>query len=141
MTATLTVTTEPTVTSGPQAPPEVSMPAPRRPGRTIVALYGDLDLAAAPALRELLRGALTHSARLLILDLSEVRSCDTTGLAVLVGTQRSAAGANVMVSLAAPGPQVARMLRVTRLDRLLTVHPTVQDAITSSCRRPADTTA
>ncbi|TMQ91269.1 STAS domain-containing protein [Actinomadura soli] len=96
----------------------------RRPGHTIVALSGALDGAAAPALREHLIGALRHSGRLLILDLREVASADAAGLAVLVGIQRRAAGLGITVRLAAPGPQVAAQLRLTALDRTLTVHPT-----------------
>jgi anti-anti-sigma factor len=55
---------------------------------TVVMLSGGLDLAAAPALREQLIDVLHHRTGLLILDLSRVLSCDTAGLAVLIGTQR-----------------------------------------------------
>ncbi|MFI0487689.1 STAS domain-containing protein [Actinomadura sp. 9N215] len=107
-----------------RAPDEVRMPAHRRPGHTIVALSGVLDVAAAPALREHLIGALRHSGRLLILDLREVASADAAGLAVLVGIQRRAAGLGITLRLAAPGPQVAAQLRLTALGRALTVHST-----------------
>jgi anti-anti-sigma factor len=55
--------------------------------RTIVRLGGALDFAAAPALRKRLIGMLHPGTRLLILDLSQVRSCDQAGLAVLIGIQ------------------------------------------------------
>ncbi|GAA2636992.1 STAS domain-containing protein [Actinomadura fulvescens] len=104
------------------APAEVAMPTRRRPGHTIVALHGELDIAAAPALREHLVGALGHSPRLLTLDLSEVSFCDAAGLAVLIGTQRRATALGITLHLAAPNPQVTKLLRVTGLDRVLTVH-------------------
>ncbi|MEU5876265.1 STAS domain-containing protein [Spirillospora sp. NPDC047279] len=129
---TVTATAAPTAAQESLAPADVRTPAPRRPGRTVVALNGALDVAAAPALREHLRGELAHSARLLILDLGEVVSCDATGLAVLIGTQRRATGAGVTLILAAPTPQITKLLRITRLDRVLTVHPTVDDAIAQS---------
>lgn len=106
------------------APDEVRMPAHRRPGHTIVALTGALDGAAAPALREHLIGVLRRSGRLLILDLREVASADAAGLAVLIGAQRRAAELGVTLHLAAPGPQIAKLLCVTGFDRALTVHPT-----------------
>lgn len=116
--------TTPTTTGNPvRAPDEVGMPGHRRPGHTIIALSGAVDGAAAPALREHLLGALGRSGRLLILDLREVASADAAGLAVLVGIRRRAAGLGIVVRLAAPGPQVAELLRVTGLDRALTVHP------------------
>lgn len=110
-------------------PAEVGPPAPRRPGRTIVALHGGLDVAAAPALREHLRGAVAHCAERMILDLGEVASCDATGLAVLMGTHRRATGAGITLCLAAPTPRVAKLLHVTGLDRALAVHASVHDAI------------
>lgn len=116
-----TFTTAAPATADPRRPDEVRMPAHRRPGHTIVGLSGALDGAAAPALREHLISALRHSARLLILDLSEVASADATGLAMLAGTQRRAAGLGITLCLAAPGPQVTALLHVTGLDRVLTV--------------------
>lgn len=104
-----------------RAPDEVRMPTHRRPGHTIVALTGTLDAAAAPALREHLIGVLRHSGRLLILDLREVASADAAGLAVLIGIRHRAAGLGITLRLAAPGPQVAARLRLTGLDRALTV--------------------
>jgi anti-anti-sigma factor len=104
-------------------PDEVRMPAHRRPGHTIVALSGALDVTAAPALREHLIGVLRHSGRLLILDLGEVASADAAALAVLIGIQRRAAALGIILRLAAPGPQVATLLRVTGMDRALLVHP------------------
>jgi anti-anti-sigma factor len=106
-----------------RTPYEVALPAHRRPGHTIVALTGTLDAAAAPALREHLISKLRHSGRLLILDLREVASADAAGLAVLIGTQRRAARLGITVRLAAPGPQVAELLRTTEFDRTLVVHP------------------
>jgi anti-anti-sigma factor len=104
----------------------------RRPGHTIVALRGDLDIATAPALRKHLIGTLhdsTPSARLLILDLSEVAFCDAAGLAVLIGTQRRAHGLGITVRLVAPQPQVVKLLHITGLDRVLTIDHTLPDAL------------
>ncbi|MFA1543454.1 STAS domain-containing protein [Actinomadura monticuli] len=120
---TFTTTTAPAAADLMRGPDEVRMPAHRRPGHTIVALSGALDGAAAAALREHLIGALRHSGRLLILDLSAVTSADTAGLAVLVGIRRRAAGLGITLHLAAPGPQVAALVRGTRLDRALIVLP------------------
>jgi len=103
-------------------------PSHGRAGHTVVALNGDLDFASAPALREHLRGTLRHCGRLLTLDLGEVAFCDAAGLAVLIGTGRRAAGLGITLRLANPRPQVAKLLRVTGLDRVLTVVPQVEPA-------------
>ncbi|GAA4307016.1 hypothetical protein GCM10023178_15200 [Actinomadura luteofluorescens] len=116
-------TTPPAAADLVRGPHEVRMPAHRRPGHTIVALSGALDGAAAAALREHLIDALRPSGRLLILDLSTVTSADAAGLAVLIGIRRRAAGLGITLRLAAPGPQVAALLRATGLDRAFIVLP------------------
>jgi anti-anti-sigma factor len=90
--------------------------------RTVVKLSGGLDLAAAPALREQLIVALHRGAGLLILDLSHVLSCDTAGLAVLIGTQRRAKLLGTTMRLLAPSPPVTKALRSTGLDRSFSIH-------------------
>jgi anti-anti-sigma factor len=124
------MTSEPTAARRSPVPAEVSMPAPRRPGHTIVTLHGELDAVAAPALRDHLLGTLDDSARLLILDLGEVSFSDSAGLDALLGTHRRAAGLGITLCLVAPRPQVAKLLRITGLDRSLSVHPTLTDALT-----------
>jgi anti-sigma B factor antagonist len=94
------------------------------------------DHAAAPALREQLLDALSHSTNRLILDLSEVRFCDASGLAVLVGTQHRAQLLGVSLSVAAPRPQIAKVLRITGLDRSLTVYPTLPEALARATATP-----
>lgn len=108
----------------------------RTPTRAISALRGDLDFAAAPALREQLLDALRRSTKLLILDLSGVRFCDASGLAVLVGTQRRAQLLGVTLYLAAPRPQIANVLRITGLDRSLIVYPTLPEALAHATATP-----
>jgi anti-sigma B factor antagonist len=90
-------------------------------GCTIVRLRAALDIKAAPELRERLIGVLRRGAGLLVLDLSQVPSCDVAGLAVLIGTQRRGRQLGVEVRLAAPSPAVAKVLRSTGLDHSFTI--------------------
>jgi len=106
--------------------------------RTIVRLDGALDVAAAPALRERLIGLLRPGTRLLVLDLSRVPSCDSAGLAVLIGTERRARALGIVMRLAAPSVPVAKLLRLTGLDRNLTICPELRDALAAERREPAD---
>jgi anti-anti-sigma factor len=119
-----------------------SRPAGRRPGtdpptvRTIVRLAGALDAAAAPALRERLIGLLHPGLRLLVLDLSRVSSCDSAGLAVLIGAERRARVLGIAMRLAAPSVPVAKLLRLTGLGRNLTICPDLRGALAAE-RDPA----
>ncbi len=109
----------------------------RPAARTIVRLRGALDLAAAPALRERLIGMLHPGISLLVLDLSCVPSCDPAGLAVLIGTQRRARLLGIVVRLAAPSLPVARLLRLSGLDRNFTICPDLRGALAAERHEPA----
>jgi anti-anti-sigma factor len=110
---------------------EVGLSVLRRPAHTIARLRGDLDVATAPALRERLADLLRlhMPTPLLVLDLAEVWFCDAAGLAVLIGTQRRATSLGTTLRLAAPRSQIAGVLHATGLDRSLSIHPTVADAL------------
>jgi anti-anti-sigma factor len=105
--------------------------------RTVVRLRDALDVAAAPALRERLIGLLRPGMRLLVLDLSRVPSCDSAGLAVLIGAQRRARLLGVVLRLAAPSPPVAKLLRLTGLDHSLTICPDLSGALAEERHEPA----
>lgn len=85
-------------------------------------LRGDLDIAAAPTVRERLRATLDSmpATRGLTIDLSRVTFCDASGLAVLVGAYRRARVAGITMTLTGAQPQVTRVLHVTGLDRVFT---------------------
>jgi anti-anti-sigma factor len=109
----------------------------RPAARTIVRLRGALDVAAAPALRERLIGMLHPGTSLLVLDLSRVPSGDPAGLAVLIGTQRRAKLHGIVMRLAAPSLPVANLLRLTGLDRNLTICPDLRSALAVDRHEPA----
>ncbi len=61
--------------------------------KILVALQGDLDLTAAPPLREALDELLDrYREKALVLDLSEVHFIDSSGLGVILGRYRKMAG-------------------------------------------------
>ena len=125
------MTTTHAATSHRDIPDEVGLSVLRRSAYTIARLSGDLDVAGAPALRERLAALLRlrMPMPLLVLDLAEVWFCDAAGLAVLIGTQRRATSLGTTLRLAAPRSQVADVLHATGLDRGLSIHPTVADAL------------
>ena len=104
---------------------------------TVVRLRDALDVATAPTLRERLIGLLRPGMRLLVLDMSRVPSCDSSGLAVLIGAQRRARQLGIVLRLAAPSPAVAKLLRLTGLDRSLTICPDLSSAIAVDRPEPA----
>lgn len=93
----------------------------RRPdGIVLLRLAGRLDAANAPALERTLTAARGEAPRLL-LELSAVDFLDSSGLGALVGALKSCRRAGGDLRLAAPSAPVARLLRLTALDRVFAV--------------------
>lgn len=89
-----------------------------QPGQ-VLELHGRLDVHAAADARLALADAVDSGSGDLVLDLRDVQAVDATGLGVLVGAHRRAGrGGRTLVLHEAP-PAVARLLRRTRLDRVL----------------------
>jgi anti-sigma B factor antagonist len=92
----------------------------------LVALNGRLDGAGAAVARDALHLALAAGSGRLVADLSGVELLDITGLGVLLGTHRRARLAGRRLVLLNAAPRVARLLRATRVDRVIEVeHDTV----------------
>ena len=106
-----------------------------RSGYVIAALRGELGIASAPVLREQLL-SLFRAATQLIIDLSAVERADASGLAVLMGSERRARLLGGSLRLAAPSPEVARILSATGMNQHLDIFPTVQAAIIGQPRLP-----
>jgi anti-anti-sigma factor len=88
-----------------------------------VELVGRLDVRGAAAAREALHEALGRGdgrgdGRVLV-DLSGVELLDATGLGVLVGAHRRARLQDRELVLCDARPRVARLLTLTRLDRVI----------------------
>jgi anti-anti-sigma factor len=62
-------------------------------------------------------------------DLSAVEHADASGLAVLVGSGHRARLLGGSLRLAAPSPEVARVLSATGMNQYVDIFPTVRAAI------------
>jgi len=98
----------------------------------IIHLAGDLDLESAPALTAELSKQL--GARPVLLDLDRIEFMDSSGLGALVGAHKEAVASGGALLLAAPGPRVQRILKVTKLNEVFAVYETVDQAVASLVR-------
>jgi anti-sigma B factor antagonist len=87
----------------------------------VVALAGRLDVLGAGAAREALHEAVGSGQGRLVIDLSRVELLDATGLGVLIGTHRRARATGRQLVLLDAIPRVARILALTRVDRIIPV--------------------
>ncbi len=98
-----------------------------RNGAVVVHLAGELDLYNAEEIRVALAEAIASHPRRVVIDLSEVEFVDSTALGVLLEA-RSQLGQESL-RLAAPQLGTRRALQVSGLDRHLSLHDTVDDAL------------
>jgi anti-sigma B factor antagonist len=93
------------------------------PGANEVRLSGTLDVSTVHDVRLALHAALDAGAGDLLVDLRDVEMLDATGLGLLVGAHRRAGRAGRRLVLRNLSPQLVRLLRVSRLNRILVVEP------------------
>ncbi|MFD3550318.1 STAS domain-containing protein [Streptomyces sp. NPDC058655] len=91
----------------------------------VVRPSGELDVDQAPALRTALLSALAHAGgpTEVVVDLSGVEFCDSSGLNVLIRARLVAEESGRGIRLAAPNAQMARLLDVTGVGTTFVVDP------------------
>lgn len=98
-------------------------------GGVVLAPTGRLTVVTAPQLRSTVAERMAAGAKLIIIDLSGTEFVDSSGLGALVSCLKSARQAGGDLRLVAPTEQVAMVLRMTNLDRILQARASVDDAL------------
>jgi anti-anti-sigma factor len=70
-----------------------------------------------------------EGAKKLVLDLSEVETCDSSGLSAILVANRILNTTGGSIRIAAPSEKVYSLIKITQLDRVLPVCATVEDAM------------
>jgi anti-anti-sigma factor len=90
-------------------------------GTSVLAVSGELDLAAAEVFAEALRAASEIGSETVIIDLRKLEFIDSTGLSLLVRGQRDTEQRGGMFGIVNGGPQVRRVIELTGLEKVLRV--------------------
>lgn len=106
-------------------------------GVRLLEVFGELDLATAPRLCAALDAARAHRVRRLVVDLTGVAFCDSTGLRALMGasTELRHAGGRLAVAVL-PDGAVARLFDITGIREGLPTFDTQGEALASVARLP-----
>ena len=94
-------------------------------GHAVVTASGELDLYTAPRLQTALAALLREPVDRVVVDLSGVEFCDSTGMNVLLAAMKRVKENGGTFELAAPRPAVRRILQVTGLDTVFDIHEAV----------------
>lgn len=87
-----------------------------------------IDAAVAIQFKDEMRAISDEGAPVVILDLGEVDFLDSSGLGAVVAAMKHL-GKERSLQLAALSPTVAKVLKLTCMDRVFTIHESVEAAI------------
>lgn len=91
--------------------------------RVVVRIEGELDMASADALENAMSPV--ASAAHVVIDLSSCTFLDSTGMRVIAATVRDVP----RVSVVATDPGVLRVLEITAVNTMVSVHASLDDAL------------
>ncbi|MFI6206952.1 STAS domain-containing protein [Streptomyces sp. NPDC051041] len=104
-------------------------------GWAVLRVSGELDLVTSPVLRQRVHDVVAAGRHSLVLDLSEVLFCDSSGVGVLIATRRLIRSCQGRLCLILPargavdGSHVNRVLGALGVRRLFDVHPDLASAV------------
>ena len=104
-------------------------------GWAVLQVSGEMDLVTSPVLRQRVHDAVAEGRHSLVLDLSGVLFCDSSGVGVLIATRRLLRSCQGSLRLILPaqgavdGSHVNRVLGALGVRRLFDVYPDVDAAL------------
>jgi anti-sigma B factor antagonist len=106
----------------------------------VLSVSGELDLVTSPVLRQRVHDVVADGRHSLVLDLSDVFFCDSSGVGVLIASRRLIRSCQGSLRLilpaqgAADGSHVNRVLGALGVRRLFEVYPDVAAAVADDAR-------
>lgn len=97
-------------------------------GNTIVDVSGDIDMGTSPGLRKLLLESLSKTPRLVV-NFSNVRYIDSSGIASLVEVLMKARNSQKRLILYGLNKTVQEVLQLTRLTSVFEIRKTEEEAL------------
>ena len=98
-------------------------------GAIVLTVTGEIDMDSRSILAEALSKAAAAHPSVVIVDLAAVTFMDSTGLTTLLVARRDLAGQGGRIALVQVQPPLLRVLNMTGADRVITICPTVDQAL------------
>ncbi|MFC4052423.1 STAS domain-containing protein [Actinomadura syzygii] len=98
----------------------------------VLRVAGDLDHHTAPRLREALDKVPWAAGGILVLDLSGLAYCDSTGITVLINAYKRSKPTGGRLLIAGLNSDLREVFTIIGLDQIFVFHPTVDEAIAAS---------
>jgi len=98
-------------------------------GVVIFELDGEVDLETSPQLREALL-AQVNGGKSVVVGMADVAYIDSSGIASLVEAYQTARRNSSGFTLAQVSDSALRVLQLARLDKVFTIHSTIEESVT-----------
>ncbi|AKL64297.1 MULTISPECIES: STAS domain-containing protein [Streptomyces] len=100
-------------------------------GATVLVVVGELDHHTAPELKRVVESTPFSPGVPLLIDVSGLAYCDSTGITVFIGAYHRACEADAPMSMVGLNADLTNVFRIVGLDQLFTLQPTVEDALSA----------
>lgn len=94
----------------------------------VLQVAGEIDMASAPQLRQRVVALVTDGVRALVLDLSNIGFCDSTGLGVIVAAVKRLRTNDGDLRVVTNDERLLALFEITRLDQVFEVFPDIDAA-------------
>jgi anti-sigma B factor antagonist len=101
----------------------------QRDGAVIIRISGHIDESAADALNTELNEILDAGRKRIIFELSDVTFMGSSGLGQIMRAYREVRNSEGYVRVVNPQPLIEDLFDLTKLNKIMTIHPTVEDAL------------
>jgi anti-sigma B factor antagonist len=114
--------------NGPEATIAITI-GDRRRWTVVAEVTGEIDLRTSQTLRGRLLDLVDEGYRGIVVDFTQVRFCDASGLGALVAAHNRLRERGGELRVAGPRPPQRRLFGITGLDRVIKVHDGVEAAV------------
>ena len=95
----------------------------------VIAVAGEVDLFTAPEFKERVMAPIAAGVARVVVDLSDASFIDSSSLGVLIGAHRRLRARGGRLMVACDHAAILKTFRVTGLDSVFTIAPTVEEAL------------
>jgi anti-sigma B factor antagonist len=101
------------------------------PGVVLLSLTGRFNMITAQSFRDYITKLVEDGSNRVVVDLSEVKSFDSSALGALIGGLKATRKAGGDLRLSSPTEQVKLVLRLTNVDNLLICYDNAKEAFSN----------
>ena len=107
-------------------------------GFPVLCVSGEIDIYTAPLFKQAVVRLVSEGNNDVIIDLSQVTFMDSSGFGTLLGATRRLRPSGGGLYIAGPNSTIQRMLRLTRLDTIMRIFESPQQAAAALSGSPQD---